>query len=59
MAGGSSINPDGADKERAFGVIVSNDLRQPLLIRQAPDHHNTCFLDNLRAFAFTYLRNQH
>ena len=56
-AGGSSSNSDGAEKQRAFGVIGSNDLRQPQLIKQAPDLHNTYFLDNLGAFAFANLRN--
>ena len=57
MAGGSSINSDGAEKQKAFGVIVSNDLYQPLSIRQAPDHHDTYFVDDLGAFASIYLRN--
>lgn len=51
MLGGASIDSNCAEKQRAFGVIVSNNLHQPLLIRQAFDHHNTYFLDNLGAFA--------
>ena len=34
MAGGFSINSDGVEEQRAFGVIAYNDLRPPLLISQ-------------------------
>ncbi len=57
MAGGSSINSDRAEQQRAFGIIVYNDLRPPLLIRQAPDHYGTYMPDILRAFGFSHLRN--
>lgn len=57
MAGGSGINCDGAGQQRNPGIIVYNDIPPPLLTSRPPDYWNTYILNDLGAFAYTYLRN--